>query len=62
MGLTLAIDDLGTGGSSFADMRQFPLSKFKIDRLFIRESQRLASPHFRLSGPLARVVSEGVKF
>ena len=37
MGLTLAIDDLGTGGSSFAYMRQFPLSKFKIDRLFIRE-------------------------
>jgi diguanylate cyclase (GGDEF)-like protein/PAS domain S-box-containing protein len=37
MGLTLAIDDFGTGYSNFTSLRQFGVSKLKIDRSFIRE-------------------------
>jgi diguanylate cyclase (GGDEF)-like protein/PAS domain S-box-containing protein len=37
MGLTLAIDDFGTGYSNFTSLRQFGVSKLKIDRSFISE-------------------------
>src|SRR5450631_2212014 len=37
MGLTLAIDDFGTGYSNFTSLRQFGISKLKIDRSFIRD-------------------------
>jgi diguanylate cyclase (GGDEF)-like protein/PAS domain S-box-containing protein len=37
MGLTLAIDDFGTGYCNFIYLRQFRISKLKIDRSFIRD-------------------------
>lgn len=35
-GITLAIDDFGSGYSSFARLKQFPFSEIKLDRSFVQ--------------------------
>ncbi|QHS22070.1 EAL domain-containing protein [Virgibacillus sp. MSP4-1] len=66
LGVNVSIDDFGTGYSSMKYLSQFPLSKLKIDQLFIRgeqkQNQAIVKSIIHLSHSLdMKVIAEGVE-
>ncbi|HYL25787.1 MAG TPA: EAL domain-containing protein, partial [Burkholderiales bacterium] len=62
LGVRFAIDDLGTGYSSLAYLRELPIDKLKIDRLFLRELQSNAADQaiVRTIATLAHTLGIGI--
>jgi PAS domain S-box-containing protein len=68
MGVSLSIDDFGTGHSSLSRLRSFPVDVLKIDRSFIRgieqdvESREIAQLIVTLAHHLdLKVIAEGIE-
>ncbi|AYH42685.1 GGDEF domain-containing protein [Azoarcus sp. DN11] len=68
LGCGVSLDDFGTGFSSFAYMRDLPVSELKIDQLFVRDMLRSSRDHAIVTTVQAlahgfgmRVVAEGVE-
>jgi diguanylate cyclase (GGDEF)-like protein len=68
MGVEVSLDDFGTGFSSMAYLKRFPVHKIKIDRAFIeglgrdKDSQAIVASIIAMSQALGKVVvAEGVE-
>lgn len=53
MGLTLAIDDFGSGFSSLNYLKRLPVNVLKIDRLFIKDLEEDESDRAIVTGIIA---------
>ena len=67
-GVEISIDDFGTGFASLSYLKQFPISKVKIDRLFVSDFEKCPDDARIVSGVIAMshslgmtVVCEGVE-
>jgi EAL domain-containing protein (putative c-di-GMP-specific phosphodiesterase class I) len=68
MGVEVSLDDFGTGFSSMAYLKRFPVHKIKIDRAFVeglgsdKDSQAIVASIIAMSHALSKtVVAEGVE-
>ncbi|TMN23418.1 putative bifunctional diguanylate cyclase/phosphodiesterase [Lentibacillus cibarius] len=66
LGVKVSIDDFGTGYSSFKYLSMFPVSKLKIDKMFMNENQKqnqaIVKSIIHMSHSLnMKVIAEGVE-
>lgn len=68
LGLSLSIDDFGTGNSSLAYLQRMPLQELKVDRSFVREARNNVRARLLMSNIVQmahqlglHVVAEGVE-
>lgn len=66
LGVLVSIDDFGTGYSSFKYLSVFPITKLKIDRMFLdeqkKENQAIVKSIIHMSHSLnMKVIAEGVE-